>query len=246
MKLDTIISNMRQNQAIYQTKADKLYAETSLIANIFQSTLGQIAMTMMTIINVAFVALGIFTFFKVRKLAVLWEFNQQINPGQAYGNYFKERECVNISELVICVTTLLCALYLAKKVCKPLTRCLYHRIVLMRNMMYTTAPVMKRSCVTRIYLHLYNECTDIQIHLCTITAYPSALSMSKPLENVTMIYLENQFRLHGHILISWHGVQLSLLAQHIVYNFPSHVRFPVGQESHVKLLFSRNYQIQLL
>ena len=227
MNLDKIIANMRQNQAIYQTKANKLYAETSLIANIFQSTLGRIAMAIMTIINVASVALGICTFLKVRKLAVLWAFNQQINPGQAYGNHSKERECVNISELVICVTTLLCALYLAKKVCKPLKRCLYHRIVLTRNMMYTTAPVMKRSCVTRIYLRLYNKCTDIQIHLCTITACPGALSMSKPLENVTMIYLENRFRLHGNILISLHGVQLSLLAQHIVYIFPSHVRVPV-------------------
>ena len=115
-----------------------------------------------------------------------------------------------------------------------------------RNMMYTPAPVMKRSCVTRIYLRLYNECTDIPIYLCTITACPSALSMSKPLENVTIIYLENRFRLHGHILISWQGLQLSLLAQHIVYNFPSRVRVPIGQGSHVKSLFSRNYQIQLL
>ena len=179
--------------------------------------MGRIAMAAMTIINIASVALGIFTFFKVRKLAILWAFNQQINPGQAYGNYFKERECVNISELVICVTTLLCVIYLAKKGCKPLTRCLYHRIVMTRNMMYTTAPVMKRSCVTRIYLRLYNECTDIPIYLCTITACPSALSISKPLENVTIVYLENRFKLHGHILISWHGVQLSLLAQHIVY-----------------------------
>ena len=158
----------------------------------------------------------------------------------------KERECVNISELVTCVTTLLCVLYLAKKVCKPLTRCLYHRIVMTRNMMYTTAPVMKRSCVTRIYLRLYNEYTDVPIYLCTITACPNALSWSKPLENVTLIYLENRFKLHGHILISWHGVQLSLLAQHIVYNFPSRVRVPIGQGSHVKSLLNRNYQIQLL
>ena len=142
MNLDKIIANMRQNQAIYQTKADKLYAETSLITNVFQSTMARIAMAAMTIINIASVALGICTFFKVRELAILWAFNQQINPGQAYGNYFKERECVNISELVICITTLLCVLYLAKKVCKPLTRCLYHRNVMTRNMMYTTAPVM--------------------------------------------------------------------------------------------------------
>ena len=113
-------------------------------------------------------------------------------------------------------------------------------------MMYTTAPVMKRSCVTHVYLRLYNECTDIPIYMCTITACPSNLSISKPLENVTIIYLENRFKLHGHILISWHGVQLSLLAQHIVYNFPSRVRVPIGQGSHVKLLLNRNYQIQLL
>ena len=70
--------------------------------------------------------------------------------------------------------------------------------------------------------------------------------MSKPLENVTIVYLENRFKLHGNILISWHGVQLSLLAQHIVYNFPSRVRVPIGQGSHVKLLLNRNCQIQLL
>ena len=113
-------------------------------------------------------------------------------------------------------------------------------------MMYTTAPVMKRSCVTRIYLRLYNECTDIPIYLCTITACPSALSMSKPLKNVTIVYLENRFKLHGQILISWHGVQLSLLAQHLVYNFPSRVHVPIGQGNHVKPLLYRNYQIQLL
>ena len=116
MNLDKIIDNMRQNQAFYKTKANKLYAETSLIANMFQSTMGRIAMAAMTVINIASVALGIFTFFKVRKLAILWAFNQQINPGQAYGNYFKERKCINISELVICVTTLLCVLYLARKI----------------------------------------------------------------------------------------------------------------------------------
>ena len=112
--------------------------------------------------------------------------------------------------------------------------------------MYTTAPVMKRSCVTRIYLRLHSECTDVPIYLCTITACPSALSISKPLENVKIIYLENRFKLHGHILISWHGVQLSLLAQHIVYNFPSRGRVPIGQGSHVKSLLNRNYQLQLL
>ena len=182
---------MRQNQAIYQTKADKLYAETSLSTKIFQSTMGRIAMAAMTIINIASVALGIFTFFKVRKLVILWAFSQQINPGQAYGNYFKERECINISEPVIFVTTLLCILYLAKKVYKPLARCLFHRVVVTRNMMYTTAPVMKRTRVTRIYLRLCNECTDIPIYLCTIMACSSILSMSKPLENVTIVYLEN-------------------------------------------------------
>ena len=71
MNLDKIIANMRQNQAIYQTKADKLYTETSLITNIFQSTMCRIAMAAMTIINIASVALGIFTFFKVRKLVIL-------------------------------------------------------------------------------------------------------------------------------------------------------------------------------
>ena len=35
MNLDKIIANMRQNQAIYQTKASKLYAEMLLITNIF-------------------------------------------------------------------------------------------------------------------------------------------------------------------------------------------------------------------
>ena len=113
-------------------------------------------------------------------------------------------------------------------------------------MMYTTAPVMKRTCVTSIYLRLCNECTDIPIYLCNIMACPSILSMSKPLENVTIIYLENRFKLHGHILISWHGVQLSLLAQHIVYNFPCRVRVPLGQGSHVKSMLYRKYQIQLL
>ena len=81
MNLDKIIANMRQNQAIYQTEDDRLYAETSLITNIFQSTMGRIAMAAMTFINIASIALGIFTFFKVRKLAILWAFNQQINPG---------------------------------------------------------------------------------------------------------------------------------------------------------------------
>ena len=112
-------------------------------------------------------------------------------------------------------------------------------------MMYTTAPVMKRSYVTRIYLRLY-ECTDIPIYLCTIMACPSALSMSKPLENVTIMHLENRFKLHGHISISWRGVQRSLLAQHIVCNFPCRVQVPLGQGSHAKLLLNRNYQIQLL
>ena len=70
--------------------------------------------------------------------------------------------------------------------------------------------------------------------------------MSKPLENVTIVYLENRFKLHGHILIPWHGVQLSLLTQHIVYNFPCRVRVPIGRGSHVKSLLNRNYQIQLL
>ena len=246
MNWDKIIANMRQNQAIYQTKVDKLYAETSLIINIVQSTMGRIAMAAMTIINIASVALGIFTFLKVRKLAILWAFNQQINPGHAYGNYFKERDCVNISELIICVTTLLYVLCLARKICQPLARCLYHRIVMSQNMMYTTAPVMKSSCVTRVYLRLNNECTDIPIYLCTITACSGALSISKPLENVMIVYLENRFKLHGHILISWHGVQLSLLAQHIVYNFPSHVHVPNGLGSHIKSLFNRNYQIHLL
>ena len=246
MNLDKSIASMRQNQVIYQTKAHKWYAETSLITNMFQSTIGRIAMAAMTIINIASVALGIFTFFKVRKLAILWAFNQQINPGQAYGNYFKERECVHISELVICVTTLLCVLYLARKICQPLARCLYHRIVVSHNMMYTTASVMKSSCVTRIYLRLYNACSDIPIYFCTMAACPSALSMSKPLENFTIMYLENRFKLHGHILISWHGMQLSLLDQHIVYNFPCRVRVPLGQGCHVKLLLNRNYQIQLL
>ena len=37
MNLDKVIANMRQNQAIYQMKADELYVETSLITNIFQS-----------------------------------------------------------------------------------------------------------------------------------------------------------------------------------------------------------------
>ena len=73
--LDKIIANMRQSQAIYQTKADKLYADTSLITNMFQSTIGRIAMASVTIINIASVVLGIFTFFKVRKLAILWAFN---------------------------------------------------------------------------------------------------------------------------------------------------------------------------
>ena len=207
MNLDKKFANMRKNQAVYQTKAYKLYSDTSLITGMLQSNIGRITMAIMTIINVASVALGIFAFFKVRKLAILWAFNQPINPGQAYGNYFKERECVNISELVICVTTLLCVLYLAKKVCKALTRCLYHRIVMTRNMMYTTAPVMKFSCVTRIYLRLYNECTDIPIYLCTITTCPSALSLSKPLENITIVYLENRFKLHGHI--QFHGMACS-------------------------------------
>ena len=198
--------------------------------------MGRIAMAAMTIINIVAVTLGIFTLFKVRKLAILWAFNQQINPGQAYGNYFKERKCINISELVICVTTLLCVLYLAWKICQPLARCLYQRIGMSQNMMYTTASVMKRSCVTRIYLLLYNECTDIPIYLCTITACSSTLSISKPLKNVTIVYLENRFKLHGHILISWHGVQLSLLTQHIVYNFPCRVCVPMGQGSHVKSL----------
>ena len=43
MNLDKIIDNMRQNQAIYQTKADKLYAETSLITKMFQSRQGKLA-----------------------------------------------------------------------------------------------------------------------------------------------------------------------------------------------------------
>ena len=198
---------MQKNQAVYQTKADKLYSDNSLITGVFQSNTGRIAMAIMTIINVASVALGIFAFFKVRKLAIVWAFYQQINPGQAYGNYFKERECVNISELVICETTLLCILYLAKKVCKALTRCLYHRIVMTCNMMYTTAPVMKSSCVIRIYLRLYNECTAIPIYLCTITTCPSDLSLRKPLENIMIVYLENQFKLHGHI--QFHGMACS-------------------------------------
>ena len=70
--------------------------------------------------------------------------------------------------------------------------------------------------------------------------------MSKPLGNVTIVYLENQFKLHGHILISWHGTQLRLFHQHTVYNFPSHVRVPIGQGCHVKLLLNGNYQIQIL
>ena len=74
--LDKIIANIRQNHAIYQTKVDKLYAETSLITNMFQSTMGRIAMAAMTIINMASVGLGIFTFFQVRRLAILWAFNQ--------------------------------------------------------------------------------------------------------------------------------------------------------------------------
>ena len=96
MNLDKIIANMQKNQAVYQTKADKLYSDTSLITGIFQSTTGRIAMAIMTIINVVSVALGIFTFLKVRKLAILWALNQQIKPGQAHGDYFKERECANI------------------------------------------------------------------------------------------------------------------------------------------------------
>ena len=241
INLDKIIAKMRKNQAVYQTKAYKLYSDTSLIIGMFRSTIGRITIALMTIINVASIALGIFTFFKVRELAILWAFNQQINNGQAYGDYFKERECANNSELVICATTFLCVLYLAKKICQPLGRCLYHRIVVMRNMMYTTAPIMTRSCVTRIYLRLYNECTDIPIYAC-----PSALSMSNSLANVTIVYLDNRFKLHGHILISWHGVQLSLLAQHMVYNFPCRVQVPLGQGSHVKLLLNRNCQIQML
>ena len=154
INLDKIIANMWKNQTVYQTKAYKLYSDASLITGMFRSTIGRITMALMTIINVASIALGIFTFFKVRKLAILWVFDQQINPGQAYGDCFKERECVNISELVICAATFLCQLYLARKICQPLARCLYHRIVVTRNMMYTTAPVMKRSCVTRIYLRL--------------------------------------------------------------------------------------------
>ena len=114
------------------------------------------------------------------------------------------------------------------------------------NMMYTTVPVMKRACDTRIYLRLHNESADIPIYLCTVTACPSALSINKTLGNVTIIYLENGFKLYGSILISWHGTQLRLFNQRVVYNFPCRVHIPIGQGSHVKLLLNRNYQIPLL
>ena len=70
--------------------------------------------------------------------------------------------------------------------------------------------------------------------------------MSKPLENITIVYLENRFELHSHILISWHDVQLSLLTQHIIYNFTCRMRVPLGQGSHANLLLNGNYQTQLL
>ena len=70
--------------------------------------------------------------------------------------------------------------------------------------------------------------------------------MSKPLENVKIVYLENRFRLHGQILISGHGTQIRLLHQLTAYNFPCRVHVRIGQGSHVKLLLNRNYQIQLL
>ena len=251
MNLDKIIANMWKNQAVYQTKAVKLYSDTSSITGIFQSTIVRIPMAIMTIINVASIALGIFTFFKVRKLAILWAFNQQINPGQAYGDYYKERECVNISELVVCVMTLLCMLYLAKKICQPLVRCLYHRVVMLCDMMYTTAPVMKRSCVTRIYPRLHNESADISNYLCTVTACPSALSINKTLGNVTIIYLENRFKLHGNILISWHGTQLRLFNQLVFYNFPCWVRVPIDRGAmssycSIEIIRSSSYQEQII
>ena len=62
MNLHKIISLMKDDAVIYQSKAGKIYADTSIITSMFGSTYGRMALAM-TCINVASICLGIITFF---------------------------------------------------------------------------------------------------------------------------------------------------------------------------------------
>ena len=204
MNLDKIITLIKDDAVIYQSKADKIYADTSMITSMFGSPYGKIALAIMTCINVASICLGIVAFFKVRRLAILWALIRKAGPSQAFTSTAPEPGCP------------------------------------------AKGPVLRKSCVTKIYLRVIGDQAEIPLYLCTITTCPTSLAITKPPTEVTMAYYSRRYYLHGYILMAWYGTQIHDVRQQQQYSMPCRVRVPLGKGGFVQELLKKNPRLQLL
>ena len=242
MNLDKIISLMKDDAVIYQSKADKIYADTSMITSMFGSPYGKIALAIMTCINAASICLGIVTFFKVRRLAILWALIRKAGPNQAFASTAQEQGCPSALELAVYVVLLMCLLHLGRTTCRPALRSIYHYYCMQHRVMHATGPVLRKSCVNKIYLRVIGDQAEIPLYLCTITTCPTSLAITKPPTEVTMAYYSRRYYLHGYILMAWYGTQIHDVRQQQQYSMPCRVRVPLGKGGFVQELLKKKSQ----